>query len=441
MSITSSETKKILIKIISFFFLLTPFALLTGPFFTDLLLIIISLLFLYLSFSNKIFYYFNNNYFKLIITFCLLISLRSIYIQKFELSFITSFFYFRFLIFSLAVWYILENNKDVKRIFFYILLLVFLFLFIDSFYQFIFRKNIFGYDIYAIDRVSSVFGKELILGGVILRFSLISFPLLIYFYKNSIFFEFFFLLKTIILFLIVLIAGERSAIFLMSMQIILYIFFIKKLRVKFFLFFFLITLFLSIFIYFNKNVKERILNNTFYLFTEKEESKDFISNNTYTNEFIKKVQTKDINFFSRGHQSHFATAIKMFLEEPIFGVGVKMFRHLCADKKFYTEPMGCNTHPHNTYIQLLAETGIIGFLLFFIIFLYLIKYLFLESIRIIFKKNSIIEKEYKTSLIIAVFINLWPLVTTGNFFNNYLSFYYYLPVGFLLITLVKKTKV
>lgn len=426
--------QRLFISIISFLFLLTPFALLTGPFLPDVLLIIISLLFLYLSFLKKNFYYFDNKYFKFIILFCFIISLRSIFVEEFELSFPTSIVYFRFIIFSLAVWFILENNKNIKKLFFYILLLVFLFLFIDSFFQFFFKKNIFGFSIYAKDRVSSVFGKELILGGVILRLSLVSFPLFIFFFKKNKFFVFLFSLKIILLFSLVIISGERSAFFLMIMQSLLYLLFIKELRKKFFLLLLSIILFLSVFIYFNPLIKERIFDNTFYLISQQQNMDNFVEKKNYTKDLIINIKEKNINFFSKGHQSHFMTAYKMFLEEPVFGVGVRMFRHLCVDKRFYTEPMGCNTHPHNTFIQLLAETGLVGFLFFFIIFIYLLKYLFLELIKIFFKKNFFLEDEYKTSLVIGLFINLWPFITTGNFFNNYLSFYYYLPVGFFLAT-------
>jgi O-antigen ligase len=430
--------QRLFISIISFLFLLTPFALLTGPFLPDVLLIIISLLFLYLSFLKKNFYYFDNKYFKFIILFCFIISLRSFFVEKFELSLPTSIVYFRFIIFSLAVWFILENNKNIKKLFFYILLLVFLFLFTDSFFQFFFKKNIFSFWIYAKDRVSSVFGEELILGGVILRLSLVSFPLFIFFFKKNKFFVFLFLLKILLLFLIVIISGERSAFFLMTMQSLLYLLFIKELRKKFFLLLLSIILFLSVFIYFNPLIKERIFDNTFYLISQKQNMENFVEKKNYTKDLIINIKEKNINFFSKGHQSHFMTAYKMFLEEPIFGVGVRMFRYLCAEKRFYTEPMGCNTHPHNTFIQLLAETGLVGFLFFFIIFTYLLKYLLYELIKIFFKKNLFLEDEYKTSLVIALFINLWPFITTGNFFNNYLSFYYYLPVGFFLATLDSK---
>jgi hypothetical protein len=32
----------------------------------------------------------------------------------------------------------------------------------------------------------------------------------------------------------------------------------------------------------------------------------------------------------------------------------------------------------------------------------------------------------------AILITIWPLAPTGNFFNNWLSIIYYLPVGIFL---------
>ena len=68
-----------------------------------------------------------------------------------------------------------------------------------------------------------------------------------------------------------------------------------------------------------------------------------------------------IYFFSEIHQGHYSAAIKIFDKQKILGYGVKSFRIKCNDKDVYVNKYSCNTHPHNYYFQLLAETGLIGF--------------------------------------------------------------------------------
>ena len=60
----------------------------------------------------------------------------------------------------------------------------------------------------------------------------------------------------------------------------------------------------------------------------------------------------------------------MFLDNKIFGQGPKSYRYLCKDDRFKINKWSCSTHPHNYYAQLLAETGLIGFLIIFMIFLF-----------------------------------------------------------------------
>ena len=49
-----------------------------------------------------------------------------------------------------------------------------------------------------------------------------------------------------------------------------------------------------------------------------------------------------------------------FETAPVLGVGTANYRILCADLTRDHTDVDCHTHPHNYYIQLLAETGIIG---------------------------------------------------------------------------------
>ncbi|PPR45601.1 MAG: hypothetical protein CFH18_00796, partial [Alphaproteobacteria bacterium MarineAlpha5_Bin8] len=93
---------------------------------------------------------------------------------------------------------------------------------------------------------------------------------------------------------------------------------------------------------------------------------------------------------------------------------------------------GCSTHPHNMYLQLLSETGIIGTLPIFIFFIYILnifRVILFEKIHKI-KKNNILEID--VFIYLSILIAIWPIIPTGNFFNNWLNVINFLCLGFFL---------
>ena len=141
--------------------------------------------------------------------------------------------------------------------------------------------------------------------------------------------------------------------------------------------------------------------------------------------------------FTPQHDSLIRTAYNMFKDQPIFGHGPKMFRIICADEKYATGITPCMTHPHNFYIQLLAETGIVGFLFLFSALIYVILTALRQLKSIIFKQKRPLS-DYQVCLLAGILITVWPLTTNGNFFNNWLMVAYSLPVGFYLQTIFSK---
>ena len=142
------------------------------------------------------------------------------------------------------------------------------------------------------------------------------------------------------------------------------------------------------------------------------------------------LKVKEKYIFSREHQNHYISSLRMFKDNIVTGIGPRMFRYTCALKK-YNLWEGCSTHPHNTYVQLLAETGLLGFLfgaiIFLIIFGSIIKHIFY---KFVYKKH--LFNDFQLCLISAILISIWPLVPTGDFFNNWLDIIYFLPVGMYL---------
>ena len=107
---------------------------------------------------------------------------------------------------------------------------------------------------------------------------------------------------------------------------------------------------------FNENVKNRMVLSSFaFLNLDKNEQ--------YTS------QEKFI-IFSPDHHELYIAAYKMFLDKPILGHGHDMYYKNCGD--FKRSVSSCSTHPHNTFLQIAVENGIIGILFLILVYFYLI---------------------------------------------------------------------
>ena len=144
------------------------------------------------------------------------------------------------------------------------------------------------------------------------------------------------------------------------------------------------------------------------------------------------LNTSKSYIFTPSHDSLIRTAFNMFLDRPIIGHGPKLFRFKCEEERYATGIFPCATHPHNFYVQLLAETGLIGFGLYLTAFVYFC-YLITKHIITYFRHKNRLLSDYQICLLAGLLITLWPLTPNGNFFNNYLMIIYGLQMGFFKI--------
>ncbi len=205
-----------LIKANSVLICLLPIFLVLSRFMADLSICISGILFLISVVKKKQWFYFNNNFFYLFLLFFFYVFIRSLFTLN-TISISSTVFYFRFGLFSLAVWHVINNNSKFLKYFFITCAVILLILSLDAIYQYYNGYNVIGYPKHIYNKVGSFFGETYILGSYILKI----FPIIlgIFLYKNYSFFKNKYIFMGIILIFplslfAVILSGQRAAFFL-----------------------------------------------------------------------------------------------------------------------------------------------------------------------------------------------------------------------------------
>ena len=385
---------------------------------------LIFLLFLVFNFNQRIFF---DKKIIILTLFSIYIAFNAMFQITDDLKY-SSFFHLRYLLFSLAIFLFFEKyskenlNEKIVHIFLFALSI----LLFDSLFQFIFGFNVLGNEIIA-QRISSFFGDELILGSYLVRVLPILIWYIYYFKINlnekKLLYIFFFAAY----FSVIYLSGERTSIALFLIFFFLTIIFIKELRklfIRSFIIFLVFAISIIFFDYGKSNVTYRVFNKT-YQQVFQDEKKDNVNK-----VILDKSKTSKVKIFSTDHQGHLILAKKLFFDNLVIGAGPKGFRHYCRKINYDSEVGICSTHPHNILAQISSELGIIGLIFFSIFFIFLIKTFF--EINFVRTKNNHHYAFLVASL--GIFINLFPFLPSGNFFNNWISLFIYFNLGLYLVS-------
>ena len=165
-----------------------------------------------------------------------------------------------------------------------------------------------------------------------------------------------------------------------------------KLRDKILVFSTLFIIFLLT-VNFSDYVKYRYIDQLYIKINTKDEREKFLNNSLY------------IKLYKSGFY--------VFKNNPWFGVGNKNYRvETCdSDKNSIHNEYYCLTHPHQIYIEMLSEHGIVGT----IIIMGIIFYLAFRLIRKIIDTRNYIQ----AGCLIFLLINFVPILPSGSFFNNF----------------------
>ncbi len=392
-------------------FLLFPVVLVLRPLIINIFLISIIFILIYELFKKKYLNIIKEEKWILFFLFFIFYSIfRGFFAKDWLLAVTSSISLFRFFFFSLFIFLCINNLKNLNYITkFWVVILIFLC--IDTIFQYFFVRDLFNFSKQGL-RLTGPFGRHQIIGAYL---SYISIPLMFYFFSRIRNFDFQkkFLLFLIyfLLFITIAITGERLAfiIFLFGSLVNFFSFF----RTKYFVFLFFLNFFLLLILYY--------FNPTFHY-------------------RINELYLTIINFKNSGWGRLYYSGYLVFKSNIFFGVGLKNYATICDNE--IIDPLKdvvgvsqhfCDTHPHHFYLEILSESGIIGFLLLLLTF----GSFFSSIIHKINKlKNNSNYKKFKGLLygnLFILFIYFWPIKTSGRFFTTWNGSFFWFNLGMALL--------
>tara|TARA_B100001093_G_scaffold482953_1_gene515044 strand:+ start:75 stop:1370 length:1296 start_codon:yes stop_codon:yes gene_type:complete len=394
------------LKIVQYLFYLFPFSLILGSMIVNINMILFLIFgFIYVV-KNKIKIIFDLKNLLLLAFFLTIILSSLINVELIgEINFFKSILLIKFFLIFVLIECLLIEDKLKINVFFKICLIFVIIVSLDIILQFFIGKNIFGFEPWE-GRITGLFGSEAIAGGYIQKFFI--FSLISIFtikFLKSYYKDFFQVSIILILLLASSLASNRMSFVIVFALIIFLISFYKIIRKKILIAF---LIFLPIFLLiFKNNTELKLLYSHFY------ENVNIITNKTF--EKISSDKKDNLDYSNKSHLKIFSTSFKSFSEKKIIGNGLKSLRYKCID--FVQKDDGvCSSHSHNYHLEVLHDTGIVGFVFIslFVLILLISKYKNLSSSNISYLNKFII------SLICLNFlIEIFPIKSSGSLFSTW----------------------
>lgn len=376
-----------------------PICVVFGKAATDAAASFIAILFVIHSITNKDFAWLKTPWVRIALTFWLYIILRSFFVQNFDDAMARSASWLRFPLFTVALYYWVLKDKDTaNRLLASLMICVGIMVF-DTLWQYVTGVSILGNEKFSSDRLTGPFNSPRI--GYTLTW--IMFPVLIFLLRQPrlpkkykpyyIHARIASLAAAATLVVTILLTGERAPFLLTLLGLLLAGFLLKYYRKRMVLYAVLGVALISGMVFSDRTVYERQIVSTTYVLT---------------------------HLWETPYGRIWLDARDAIIANPVFGVGVKQYRTLCNSDEIDTRE--CQLHPHNIYLELFSETGLVGFAMMISVFFYWVRG-YIASWRV-WRDDYLI-----TGTVIAVLIRLWPIVATPAFFASWNALPLWLMVG------------
>ena len=347
--------------------------------------------------------------------------IKSLYFEEYEytnlIRLIKSVLFFRFFVLLLIIYLLSELNIINFRYFFLSAAFATLLISIDIIYQYSFGFNIVGLESYSPVHNASFFGDELIAGGFVQNFSFFSILFLSYILRNYNNYSRILLIGIAICTLGVgiMVSGNRMPLILFILGLFVVYLFNQKLKNIVLINSIILFIVLGSIISFDSklrlnfyslygNVKGTIVESFERITTDEsiillKERKEFIN---HPNEYA-------------GYTRVIFTGIETWKLHKTFGNGIKSFREDC--KRIMTEQQrgACSNHPHNYYLEILTDLGIVGF-----VFVMAIASMFIVFVvkNYRFLSGNNLANLFLLGATISLFLEVFPIKTSGSIFTT-----------------------
>ena len=380
-----------------------PISILAGSLIINLTILILIFLFLYEIIKKKKINIFYNFYILLLFIIFIYLLYNSVFIAKDSDSIIRACGFLRYIILALAIAYYLniENKKYEKKILLF-WTVIFSIVTLDLIFEFIFGFNTLNFRSDYEGRLASFTGDELKIGGYYFGFYLLS---LVLFIQNKKTFNILMIVFLISAYLI----GERSNFIKIIFMITLFYFFCYKLNFFKKILIFTVPVFLIFLItLFNFNFKERFYN---------------LLINPIINNNLEKTLSEN------RHLAHYRSAIEIFKDNKILGIGIKKFRYESYRRQVELNQYQGSTHPHQIHLEFLSELGFVGYTLIMTFLIYSI----INGYKVFKLKNDL----YSAAASLFIFATIIPILPSGSFFTTYGATIFWINFSFILRNKIK----
>ena len=385
---------------VNYFIYILIFSYVLGPAVFNIVITFFSLVSIYNLFFKK-------NYYFEDIVFIFILFIALINFIKFS-NFNPHFFSFLRLFF---IFIAIDISLNYKKINYFPLIFLTLILLIDSLFQFVFGQNLLGYGKFDGFRLTSLFKNEPIIGSFLMK--LIIPIIVLYFIKKKLLKN---ELQNILKFLIpigcttIFLSGERMPVIQITFFIIIFFIYLRKFKSLFF-FFISSLILLKIINLFDLNILKRI-SLTFSQFLKFFNTNLFSFNNLSDFTMLKP------------YILNFGSGFQLWLNNILLGGGYRFYHEKCTEvlkDKNSSFIEGCSTHPHNIPLEILSDFGIIGLILFYLLF-------FFPILRAFKNKVSLGED---IGFVFVLLVMSFPFFTSQSIFSSYYGGLFFV---FLIIT-------